>query len=145
MWSPSGTAGKARRREPDRRPRGRRRAEAPPAGSCLVLPLPGLAWDAPTPFAALCFGMSVGFPLAISAAAARGDRPAATNVASLALFAYSSSLIGPLMVGFVADSAGLRMGLATVLPLIILSTLLAGELKRRVAPASPGLAPENTT
>ena len=82
-------------------------------------------------FVAMGLGVSIGFPLAVSAAAARGDRPAATNVAGVALFAYSSSLVGPTMVGFVADAAGLRIGFATVLPLIVLSTVLAGQLRPR--------------
>jgi len=89
-------------------------------------------------FVAMGLGVSIGFPLAVSAAAARGDRPPATNVAGVALFAYSSSLVGPTMVGFVADAAGLRIGFATVLPLIVLSTLLASQLRPR---PRPGLAP----
>jgi len=86
-------------------------------------------------FVAMGLGVSIGFPLAVSAAAARGDRPPATNVAGVALFAYSSSLVGPTMVGFVADAAGLRIGFATVLPLIVLSTLLASQLRPRPRPA----------
>jgi fucose permease len=95
--------------------------------------------------AAAGFGVSVAFPLAVSAAAARGDRPPAVNVASLSLFGYSSGLIGPPLVGFIGQAAGLRAGLSVLLPVILLSTLLAGELRRRpstVAPVSPGGARE---
>ena len=81
-------------------------------------------------FAAIGFGVSVGFPLSISAAAQRGDRAPALNVASLSLIAYSGSLIGPPLVGFVANNAGLRVGLATLLPLMVLSALFAGSLRR---------------
>jgi fucose permease len=90
--------------------------------------------------AAAGFGVSVGFPLAVSAAAARGDRPPAVNVASLSLFAYSSGLIGPPLVGLIGQAAGLRAGLAVLLPVILVSTLLAGELRRRpsAAPVSAG-------
>lgn len=90
--------------------------------------------------AAAGFGVSVGFPLAVSAAAARGDRPSAVNVASLSLFAYSSGLIGPPLVGLIGQAAGLRAGLAVLLPVILVSTLLAGELRRRpsAAPVSAG-------
>jgi fucose permease len=90
--------------------------------------------------AAAGFGVSVGFPLAMSAAAARGDRPPAVNVASLSLFAYSSGLIGPPLVGLIGQAAGLRAGLAVLLPVILVSTLLAGELRRRpsAAPVSAG-------
>jgi MFS family permease len=86
-------------------------------------------------FAAIGLGVSVGFPLSISAAAARGDRPPAINVASLALIAYSGSLVGPPLVGFVADNAGLRVGMAALLPLLILSGLFAGELGPRTPAA----------
>ncbi|MCR4281569.1 MAG: MFS transporter [Bauldia sp.] len=88
-------------------------------------------------FAALGVGVSVGFPLAVSAAAALGERTPATNVASLSLIAYSGSLIGPPLVGFVAESGGLRLGLAAILPLMVLSALFAGSLRRRVADRGP--------
>ena len=80
-------------------------------------------------FAAIGFGISLGFPLSITAAAAHTDRPPAINVASVALIAYSGSLVGPPLVGFVADGAGLRIGLAALLPLMLLSALFAGSLK----------------
>jgi fucose permease len=84
-------------------------------------------------FAALGFGVSVGFPLAVSAAAGYRDRPAAINVASVALIAYSGSLVGPPLVGFVANGAGLRIGLASLLPMMVLSALFAGALGRRAS------------
>ncbi len=82
-------------------------------------------------FGAIGLGVSVGFPLSVSAAAARGDRPPAINVATLSLIAYSGSLVGPPLVGFVAQGAGLRTGLATLLPLMMLSAFFAGELSRK--------------
>jgi MFS family permease len=84
-------------------------------------------------FAAIGFGVSAGFPLAVTAAAGYRDRPPAINVASVALIAYSGSLVGPPLVGFVADGAGLRVGLASLLPLMVLSALFAGAL----APPKP--------
>ena len=85
-------------------------------------------------FAALGIGVSVGYPLAVSAAAALGDRSPAANVASLSLIAYTGSLVGPPLVGFVAQGAGLRWGLAAIVPLMVLSALFAGSLRRRSAP-----------
>jgi MFS family permease len=88
-------------------------------------------------FAAVGFGVSVGFPLAVSAAAAHTHRTPAINVASVALIAYSGSLVGPPLVGFVADSAGLRVGLASLLPLMVLSALFSGAVgKAKPAPAA---------
>ncbi len=99
------------------------------AGILLTVSASGMI-QAVVGFVAMGLGVSVGFPLAISAAAARTDRSPATNVAALAFFAYSSSLVGPTMVGFVSEDAGLRIGFATILPLVVLSTLLAGQLRR---------------
>jgi MFS family permease len=81
--------------------------------------------------AVLGVGVSVGYPLAVTATAERDDRPAATNVAALALAAFSSSLVGPPLVGFVAEVAGLRAGLATMLPFVVASALLSAQLRRR--------------
>ncbi|MEX0853707.1 MAG: MFS transporter [Bauldia sp.] len=76
-------------------------------------------------------GASVGYPLAVTAAAELGDRAAAINVSALALVAFSSSLVGPPLVGFVAEVAGLRIGLSVIVPFLLASALLAGELGRR--------------
>ena len=98
-------------------------------------------------FTALGLGVSVGYPLSVSAAAARGDRPAALNVASLSLIAYTGSLVGPPLVGYVAEGAGLRVGLAAILPLLVLGGLFAGELKRpgRRAAPDPGNSERRST
>jgi MFS family permease len=86
--------------------------------------------------AAMGFGVSVAVPLSVSAAAGRGDRPAAVNVAALSLVSFSGFLIEPPLIGFVADAWGLRVGIAMLLPMIVMSILLAGELRRRAAPPS---------
>ncbi len=90
-------------------------------------------------FAAIGFGISLGFPLSVTAAAQHRDRPASINVASVALIAYSGSLVGPPLVGFVADAAGLRFGLAALLPLMLVSALAAGSL----APPKPRASNDN--
>jgi MFS family permease len=82
-------------------------------------------------FAAIGLGISVGFPLAVAAAAGQSDRSPAINVAALSLIAYSGSLIGPPLVGFVAQGWGLRVGLAATLPVMIVSVLYAGSLSRQ--------------
>jgi fucose permease len=97
----------------------------------VVLLAAGNIYVATIGFAALGIGVSVGFPLAVTAAASLGDRAPSTNVAALALIAYIGSLIGPPLVGFVAQGAGLRWGLAAILPLMVLSALFAGSLRRR--------------
>lgn len=87
-------------------------------------------------FAALGFGLALVYPLSVTAAGRRGDRPAALNVGSLSLGAFAAFMLGPLVTGFVADEWGLRAGLATVVPVVALSVLLAGELQRRPRLAS---------
>jgi MFS family permease len=99
------------------------------AGVALVVVAPGVP-VALAGFALAGLGISVMFPISMTAAAARGDRPAAINVAALALFASGAGLIGPALIGFVAEGAGLRVGMAVILPLVALSLLLAGELRK---------------
>ena len=74
--------------------------------------------------------MTLGFPLAVTASADLGDRPAAENVAILSFIALFGFLVGPPMIGFVAELSGLRSGLAMLLPPLLLSMLLAGLLRR---------------
>jgi MFS family permease len=90
--------------------------------------------------AAAGLGVSVAVPLSVSAAAGRGDRPAGVNVASLSLIVFSGFLAEPPLIGFVSDAVGLRFGMATTLPLIVISILLAGQLRPRKpvpVPANP--------
>lgn len=74
-------------------------------------------------FALMGIGTSGIFPLAISAAAQRTDRPSATNVASLAQIAFTTFLIGPPLLGFVAEHFGIRVSFGIGIPLVILSWL----------------------
>ena len=72
-------------------------------------------------FSLIGAGTSVVFPLAMSAAAQRTDRPAATNVAALAQLAFITFLIAPPILGFIAEHFGIRVSFGIGLPLIILS------------------------
>lgn len=108
---------------------------------CLSLSLAGMLLVVVAPVTTIVYlglacvglGVSVGFPLAVTASADLGDRPAAENVAILSFIALFGFLVGPPMIGFVAELAGLRSGLATLLPPLILSMALAGLLRRRKA------------
>jgi MFS family permease len=97
----------------------------------------GLLYIAPTVTVALIgfsiigFGVSVGFPLAVTAAAGIGDRPASANVAVLSFVALTGFLIGPPMIGFVAEVSDIRIGVACVVPFLLLSLFLTGRLKPR--------------
>ena len=91
-------------------------------------------------FALMGVGTSVMFPLAMSAAAQRTDRPAATNVAALAQISFVSFLLGPPLLGFVAEHLGIRWTFGVGLPLVMLSvsvsSILRAEPRGGTAPAS---------
>ena len=116
------------------------------ARGCAVIALAGLVILVTAPvfvlavvgLAAIGLGVSVAVPLAVSAAASRGDRPAAVNVAALSLISFSGFLFEPPVVGFVAEWSGtLRIGLAMLIPATIASILLAGHVRRDAKVAVP--------
>lgn len=82
-------------------------------------------------FGLLGLGSSAIFPLAISAAAQRTDRPAATNVAALAQISFVAFLLGPPLLGFVGEHWGIRWVYALGLPFVGLSFLASGALGHR--------------
>lgn len=79
-------------------------------------------------FALMGVGTSAIFPLAMSAAAQRTDRPAATNVAALAQLSFVMFLLGPPLLGFVAEHFGIRSAYGVGIPLVILSLLTVRSL-----------------
>lgn len=88
-------------------------------------------------FALMGAGTSVLFPLAMSSAAQRTDRPAAVNVAALAQIAFVSFMLAPPALGLVAEHAGIRWSFGVGLPLVILSLVATRVL---VAPSARGAA-----
>lgn len=82
-------------------------------------------------FGIIGVGVSVGFPLAVTAAAGIGDRAASANVAVLSFVALTGFLIGPPLIGFVAEHSDIRFGIACVVPFLLLSLLLTGRLAAR--------------
>lgn len=89
-------------------------------------------------FALIGIGTSVMFPLAMSAAAQRSDRPASTNVAALAQTSFVSFLLAPPLLGFVAEHWGIRWTYALGLPLVLVSVSLSSTL--RAAPRHEAVA-----
>lgn len=86
-------------------------------------------------FALMGVGTSAIFPLAISAAAQRTDRAASINVAALAQISFSVFLLGPPLLGFIAEHWGIRWAFGLGLPLVVLSLALAGSLGLRAPTA----------
>ena len=79
-------------------------------------------------FALLGMGSSAIFPLAMSAAAQRTDRPASVNVAALAQTAFVSFLLAPPLLGFVAQHVGIQWAFGLALPLIVVSLMVSSVM-----------------
>lgn len=76
-------------------------------------------------------GVSLGFPMAVSAVSVLPGRSSARNVAILTQVALCGFLLGPPMIGLVAEMSNMRTGLMTLAPPLILSLLLAGYLRQQ--------------
>lgn len=111
-------------------------------GALLVgtAPLPELALLG---FALMGAGCSAVYPLAVSAAAQRTDRPASVNVAALGQVSFVVFFMAPPLLGFVAEYVNIRASYLVCLPLL-LAGLWASSFalgKRKIEPPK-GLAPE---
>lgn len=84
-------------------------------------------------FALIGIGSSALFPLAMSAAAQQTDRPAAINVAALAQFSFTAFLLGPPLLGFIAEHWGIQWTFGVGVPLILISLLTAHALAPKPA------------
>ena len=110
------------------------------ATTLLLVAIAGLVLVAMAPneyvalvgFALTGIGCSAVYPLAVSAAAQRTDRPASVNVASLGQMTFVVFFLGPPLLGFVAERFGIRMSYWVVVP-----TLVAALLVIRALPGRP--------
>ncbi len=105
----------------------------------IIVFLAPSAWAAYLGFAMIGIGSSALFPLAMSAAAQQTDRPAAINVAALAQFSFTAFLLGPPLLGFVAEHYGIQWTFGVGLPLVILGLATAHVLAPR--PVSKVITP----
>lgn len=80
-------------------------------------------------FALIGAGSSAIFPLAMSAAAQRTDRPAAVNVASLAQTGFVIFLLAPPTLGMVAEHMGIRSAYGICLPIVIIGLFSCSALQ----------------
>jgi MFS family permease len=111
------------------------------AATMLLLAILGLVAVATAPneyvalagFALMGVGCSAVYPLAVSAAAQRTDRPASINVAALGQLTFVVFFVGPPLLGFVAQSVGIRNSYWAVVPLVLAALLVI----RALSPKGP--------
>jgi MFS family permease len=85
----------------------------------VASPLAGMAG-----FALVGLGLSCAFPLALTTAGESGDGAGSSEIAKVSVVGYLGFLLGPPLVGFVADQVGLRGAvLAVALPALGLAVL----------------------
>ncbi|MBO9413859.1 MFS transporter [Ruegeria sp. R8_2] len=80
-------------------------------------------------FALMGVGYAVIMPLAFSRAANDPDVPPGQAIASVATLGYGGLLIGPPLIGFLAEMLTLRLAFTALLPLAVLIVLLSGALR----------------
>ena len=105
----------------------------------LVTCLVGLVavWLAPHPYVALVGfallggGCSAAYPLVVSAAAQRTDRPSAINVAAVGQVTFVVFFLAPPLLGTVAHYFGIRESYLICLPLVIASLFAVKALPAR--------------
>ncbi len=102
-----------------------------------------MVWLAPNPYVALAGfalmggGCSAVYPMAVTAAAQRNDRPSVLNVAALGQMSVVVFFLAPPLLGFVAEHWGIRNAFVICLPLVICSLLASPALATRRGVAHP--------
>ena len=85
-------------------------------------------WLAFAGFALIGLGVSVGFPLAVSATSSIDDKKEASYIAFLSLTALIGFLVGPPIIGFLTDATNLKTGLTILFPGLLLSMFMSSRL-----------------
>ena len=101
------------------------------AAGMTVAVLGGRQGSAIAGFAAMGVGLAALFPLAIRAAAARGETPGPA-VAAVSAMGYVGFVTGPPTVGLLAEAIGLRWALLLVAALCAAAAALAGAVRAPV-------------
>ncbi len=94
----------------------------------LLFILGGPLWMVVTGTVLWGFGVSLGFPLGMSAAADGTDKPAA-RVSAVAMIGYCAFLVGPPLIGFLGQAFGILNALYVLLVLMVASALAAPAVR----------------
>jgi MFS family permease len=81
-------------------------------------------------FTCVGLGLAVAFPTALGAAGRTPGLASGAAIGAVATAGYSGLLVGPPLIGFISDHAGLRAGLGLVALLCLMSAALAGAVRR---------------
>jgi MFS family permease len=91
----------------------------------------GLPWATLIGFACVGAGMSVIFPVTISAVSRLPGVASSAGIAWVASFGYAGFLVGPPVIGFLAEWTNLRIGLVAVVLFSLLIVLLANSVEHK--------------
>ncbi|MBU1305387.1 MAG: MFS transporter [Alphaproteobacteria bacterium] len=113
-------------------------------GAVAVASAP-MPWVSLVGFALMGIGCSAVYPLAVSAAAQRTDRPSSVNVAALGQVTFVVFFLAPPLLGFVAEHLNIRTSYLVVLPIIVAGIVACRSLGTKAMEAPAGLPPEPAT
>jgi predicted MFS family arabinose efflux permease len=82
-------------------------------------------------FAAMGAGLATTFPLVVTAAANRGEAASGAALAAVTTTGYSGFMIGPPLIGFLAEALSLRAALLLPVALCLLAAALAPAVTRQ--------------
>ena len=97
----------------------------------LIVLLSPVIWMSFVGVALLGLGVALGFPIAVSAASVLEGRSSASNVAILTQMTLCGFLIGPPMIGLIAEMSDMRIGLSVLLPVLVIAFRFAKSLRPR--------------
>jgi len=106
----------------------------------LLLSVSSTFWMSAMAFGMIGLGISVAFPMAVTAATATPGS-AAGNVAILSAIYVLGFLAGPLAIGGLAEFLGIRVGLMFLIPMLAISLMFTGSLKTGEARTDAETAP----
>lgn len=109
-------------------------------GLALVLSVPSVGL-ALLGFAAVGVGLSIIFPLVLSAAARTTELPSGTAIAAVTTIGYLGFLAGPPVLGIVAHSTTIGVALWLVVLLCVVIAALAGAVGERMQGVAPKRLP----
>jgi MFS family permease len=109
------------------------------AAGLLIFILGGPLWLVVIGTVLWGFGVSLGFPLGMSAAADGAANPAA-RVSAVAIIGYCAFLVGPPVIGFLGKEYGLLNALYLILVLLVAAFLAAPSV--RESKRAPAVTPE---